>query len=209
MVDISSEEHIKKYCPFDDSNNIAFTYLLEETADFKIVCDYNPLKEGHILIIPKEHIPSIGEYPDQLFNNFLKVYQKVSKFILSNYGSLSTFEHGKIGQTVFHSHVHLLPFNGNSIDIIPEGKDYIEEIKNLDDLRGKKEYLFFSINDKKWIVNTEIGVPRFFRDRFANAIGEPERGNWKIVQNDLNLRKKFDTESIKCKNLWIKWDARN
>jgi len=206
MVDILSEEHIKKHCPFDDSDSIAFTYLLEETSDFRITCDYNPLKEGHILIVPKEHVLSIGEYSDELFNNFLKIYQKVSKFILLNYGFVSTFEHGKIGQTVFHSHVHLLPFDGNPLDIIPEGKNYIEEIGEIDDLKGKTEYLFFSIGDKKWTVNTEIGAPRFFRDRFSSAVGEPERGNWKIIQNDPNWRKKFDAENIRCKNLWLEFN---
>ena len=206
MIDPLSEGHIRGNCPFDQGGNITFTFLLEETKNFRVTCDFNPLKEGHILIVPKEHISSIGEYSDELFNDFLKIYQKVSKFILSTYGSVSSFEHGKIGQTVFHSHVHLLPFNGNSIDIIPQGVDYVQEIKNISELRGKTEYLFFSIEDKKWLVSIEIGAPRFFRDRFAEAVGESKRGNWKIIQNDPNWREKFDAENIRCKNLWLKFN---
>ncbi len=205
MTDTLSEQYIKENCPFDQNNHLAFTYLLEETEDFRVACDFNPLTEGHILIVPKKHISCVGEYPEDLFNKFLVVYEKVSRFIISNYGSVSTFEHGKIGQTVFHSHVHLMPFNGNPLDIIPEGENHLEKIPNIQKLRGKTEYLFFSIEDNKFLVDPKLGIPRFFRERFAKALGVPERANWKAIQNDPIFRKKFNTENNRCKNLWLKY----
>jgi diadenosine tetraphosphate (Ap4A) HIT family hydrolase len=204
VEDRYSEINIRSNCPFCDQQDPCWTYLLEETNNFRVICEYNPLKEGHILIIPKQHIPSIGEYPDNLFAEFKILYEKVSNFILSNYGSLSTFEHGRIGQTIFHSHIHLLPFSGNVLDIIPEGKSYLKEIENLESLRGKTEYLFFSIGNKKWLVDTTLGAPRFFRDRFAKAMGTPERSDWKVAQQDPSIKNKFDCENIRCRNLWIK-----
>ncbi|MBU1000029.1 HIT domain-containing protein [Patescibacteria group bacterium] len=61
-----------------------------------MVCDANPVVGGHILIIPKSHLSCIGEYSKNLFKEFLNLYKKVSEFLLKAYGSVSTFEHGKL-----------------------------------------------------------------------------------------------------------------
>lgn len=111
-MDYLLEQDIREHCPHCDPASQAFLDALEETANFRVVCDHHPLVEGHILIIPKQHLSSAGEYPGPVFQEFLSLYGKTSEFIRQNYGTVSGFEHGKIGQTVFHSHVHLLPFDG-------------------------------------------------------------------------------------------------
>ena len=202
VQDTLSEEHIREHCPFCDKGALALTYLLEETTHFRIVSDYNPLTDAHILIIPKDHVSSVGEYSDELFAEFSPIYEKVSKFVLSKYGSVSSFEHGKIGQTVFHSHMHVLSFTGDPLVIIPEGEKYLKKITGIKALRGKTEYLFFSVGNKNWLVDTALGEPRFFRNRFAKALGIPERANWKNTQNDPVLRQEFDKKNKRCKELW-------
>ncbi len=205
MIDFS-DESVKKDCPHCDPKSYALKHILEETQKFWVVCDVHPLTEGHILIMPKQHISCIGEYNKVLFKEFVRLYKKVSKFIKNKYQFVSSFEHGKIGQTVFHSHVHLFPYTGKEEDIVPEGKNRLIKLHNLSELKKifKKEgqFLFFSIENKLWIVDPALSGPRFFRDRFAKAIGNPKRGNWKLMHFNKEIMFKANQEIKRVKESW-------
>lgn len=204
-----SEQHIKENCPHCDPNSFALKHPLEETDNFWVVCDVHPLTKGHILIIPKSHLSCIGEYPDDIFAKFQTLYTRFSEFLFKQYGSISTFEHGKISQTVFHSHVHLLPFKGNPLQIVTEGEEKLQKLDNLSDLKNvyNKDgaYLFLSIDNKMWIVNIAIAAPRFFRDRFAIALGNKERGNWKEMHANKKLMKAANHDIIELEHKWQKF----
>jgi diadenosine tetraphosphate (Ap4A) HIT family hydrolase len=120
-----SEENIRLNCPHCDQNSDAYTYKLETTQFFNVVCDYHPLLEGHLLIIPKEHLSCVAEYSEPTYQDFIALYQKYFGFVQAEYGAVSTFEHGKFGQSVFHSHVHLLPTDGEPTDVVPEGREHL------------------------------------------------------------------------------------
>ena len=205
MEDLS-EKVIKANCPHCDPFSQAFRYPLETTEDFYIVCDSHPIVEGHILIIPKIHISCIAEYPQNLSEKFIQLNSKIIKFLLKEYKKVSSFEHGNFGQTVFHSHVHYLPFQGLANDIVPEGKQYLIKFNDLSELiplyKKEKGYLFFSINQEFWSVDKNIAAPRFFRDRFAKALGRPERGNWKKMHLDESLSKQAELDALKTQKSW-------
>ncbi|MCL5970911.1 MAG: HIT family protein [Patescibacteria group bacterium] len=203
-----SVKQIKENCPHCNPDSFALKHPLYETKNFWVVCDVNPLIEGHILIIPKLHLSCIGEYPENLFVEFLKLYTGFSTFLKKEYGKISTFEHGKIGQTVFHSHVHLLPYAGKLEDIIPEGLTYLTKISSLNSLkniyRKDKAYLFFSIDDNLWSVDIKLGKPGFFRDRFAKALGSAQRGNWKKMYQSPKIAVAVNKEIENLENRWKK-----
>ena len=205
-----SEQAIKEKCPHCDTTSQAFKYTLEQTDNFFVVCDANSIVEGHILIIPKEHVSCIAEYSDELFKEFLELNNKVSKFLLDEYGSVSSFEHGIFGQTVFHSHIHYLPFKGKETDIVSEANK-LEKINDLTELKNlfKKDngYLFFSIGDDLFSVNVDIAAPRFFRDRFAIALGRPERGSWKEMRANPELSKKAEKDCLNAQEKWKTYSA--
>lgn len=194
----------KSSCPHCDPASFALRNVLQETKNFYIVCDVHPLTEGHILIIPKKHLSCIGELPEKLFQEFVRLYDKVAKFLLDNYGSVSSFEHGKIGQTVFHAHVHLLPYDGRLEKIIPENK--FKAIQKLSDLRTvfaqNKEYLFFSIGKNFWVVEPTVAFPGFFRQRFAQALKRTERGDWRRWRYHGTISRQAD---IEINNLVERW----
>jgi len=201
-----SEKYIQEHCPHCDPAADAFTDLLRETEHFRIVCDYHSIIEGHILIIPKQHLSCVGEYPKELFEEFIEHYETVLAFLQKHYGGVSTFEHGKIGQTVFHSHVHFLPYTGDPTSIVPEGKDHLVALPSFVELQRLYaqygRYLFFSIGDLAWVVDPLLAAPRFFRDRFASALGRPERGNWKEMHMDAQLMAAARKDNAKVKALW-------
>jgi len=165
----------------DDQNNncahcpdgIGLKHPLYNDDLFWVVCDVHPLTEGHILIIPKAHISTMGSLSDEAFEKYTELYEKVKLFIKTCYGEVGIFEHGVIGQTVFHAHTHFLPFNFNTNKIIPDEKA-LSKISSLDEMKNefiqKQKYLFFENKNQKWLVNTSLGYPRFFRDIFQTRI---------------------------------------
>lgn len=204
-----SEENIRNNCPHCDPSSHAFEYPLEDpTDDFYLVCDPNSIVEGHLLVIPKVHVSCIGEFDDVLLEKFQSIHEKVRQFVADKYGSVAVFEHGKFGQTVFHSHIHYLPFAGAPTDIIPEGADTLRPLATLKELKDVYNrdggYLFFSIGDDMWTVDPSLAAPRFFRDRFARAHGVPERGNWKAMRESEEIMK---TVAGMCHATQQKWKS--
>jgi len=207
-TDTLSEEYILRHCPHCDPASDAFTSLLLETEHFRVVCDHHPLTEGHLLIVPKTHISCIGAFPSPLFGEFTKMYAQAAAFIRDQYGDVSAFEHGNIGQTVFHSHIHLLSFRGEPAAIVPEGLRHCVPLLSLEDLTGifgrGGQYLFFALGDRMWTVDTALAAPRFFRDRFAAALGNTERGNWKTMHEDAGLMTAGAKENARAMAKWKK-----
>ena len=204
-ADKFSDEYIKANCPHCDRSHPAFKFYLQETPNFHIVADENSIVEGHTLLLPKAHLSCIGEYPDEIWSEFIKNYKQIKQFIASEYGPVASFEHGVLGQTVYHSHVHFMPFTGGPEEIVPEGAGPLQKIDSLEQLKDiyKKDggYLFFSLGDDMWVVDKALAAPRFFRDRFAKAVGRPERGNWKAML-DSPIKKDSDKEARNFVQNW-------
>ncbi|MBX5451771.1 MAG: HIT family protein [Thermogemmatispora sp.] len=92
----------------------ALTTILQETPAFLLVADHAPLVEGHLLIIPKHHYACYGAVPAALDRDLLALRRLVSRFAARWYAPLLFWEHGVFGQTVFHAHLHCIPFGVTS-----------------------------------------------------------------------------------------------
>ncbi len=193
-------------CPHCNSTGWAFRYVLSKSRCFTVLCDVHPLVEGHLLIIPKRHTSCAGEYTKEEWNDFLPLYERMSNWVLQKFGSVATFEHGKIGQTVFHSHIHILPFPQKIEQIIPEGKEKLLPLNTVEELvdvfQQDGQYLYVSIGQEKWTVDPSLGVPRFFRDRFASSLGCPERADWKATAQNPQLMAIGNEENGRCQRLF-------
>lgn len=169
-------------------------------------CDDHPLREGHVLIMPKQHLSCVGAFNTQMLADFIRTYERCLSFLSSNYGDIATFEHGIFGQTVFHSHVHLLPCEGNLENIISEGGDHIHPIRSFEllanELRANGGYLFVAIQGEMWLVDTSLAAPRFFRDRFANALGVDHKTDWRTATNNRTLREEFRRDNQRTIERW-------
>jgi len=156
-------------------------------------------------LMPKEHISCMGTLDDNHFCEYKQLYEKVMAFMNKTYGKTAVFEHGITGQTIFHAHTHFLPFSGLIEDVVPE-KDSLRKISELKEIRDefadKGKYLYVAIDDKRWLVDTNIGFPRFFRDRFAEAMGAIERENWKKAKDNPVLVKLFEIDVQRLKERW-------
>ena len=189
------------HCP----GGVCLKYPLFEDEYFWTGCDAHPLVEGHIEIIPKEHISCMGALDDESFARYKALYEKVLNFLDKTYGEAGVFEHGVTGQTVFHAHTHFLPFSKTVGEIVPE-KESLNTISKLDELQTefgrKNKYLFFAVGSSKFLVDTKLGQPRFFRDRFAKSLDVEELGNWKKTETNPEMMKAFARDTQELKNRW-------
>lgn len=75
--------------------------------------DINPTSYGHCLVVPKEHSNSLLEMSDDARNHVFKVVQQLAnqleeKLHCDGINILSNI-HEAAGQSVEHTHVHLIP----------------------------------------------------------------------------------------------------
>lgn len=87
--------------------------VLAETSRLYVLADNAPLTEGHLLIIPKAHVPCLGAAPPELDDELSTLKGRVATFLEAAYRSACFFEHGVYRQTVYHAHLHAFPLGAS------------------------------------------------------------------------------------------------
>jgi histidine triad (HIT) family protein len=80
--------------------------------------DIRPVNQGHLLIVPREHIPYIREEHAALTAHLMKIATKIQGAIqrspVKQEGFNYLIANGEAaGQEVFHTHLHLIPRYAN------------------------------------------------------------------------------------------------
>lgn len=93
-------------------NKITVTQILLETSHFKVVFDIDPIQQGHVLIISKDHIMDLRELSEA---QLLELH-KIEKGIITIFeedllvdGVSVIQNNGAIMDEGTHFHVHLVP----------------------------------------------------------------------------------------------------
>ena len=84
-----------------------------DSQDSLAILDGFPLTPGHTLVIPKRHVVSVFELPQEELNHLSAVVAKVRKILKAKYQP-DAFNIGindglAAGQTVTHAHIHVIP----------------------------------------------------------------------------------------------------
>ena len=85
-------------------------YKVQENESFLAFLDIQPLRKGHVLVIPKVEVDNIFDIEDELLGEMMIFSKSVAKRIQQN------FDCKKVGVTVIglevpHAHIHLIPIN--------------------------------------------------------------------------------------------------
>lgn len=136
-----------------------------ETSNFYVISDAAPLGKGHLLLVTKRHFSCYGDLPKKLDKEFSLLKNKIITFLKNNYGRTIMFEHGILGQTVFHAHLHFLPTAEKVLPYVSKIYD-IKKIEGFPSLRAvlkkNKGYLFFQENGSSYIILTKNLPAGFF-----------------------------------------------
>ena len=85
-------------------------HKIAENDHFLAFLDISPIKEGHVLVVPKTEVDKIFDVDDQLLSEWLVFAKPIAKAIEK------AFPCKRCGMTVIgievpHAHMHLVPIN--------------------------------------------------------------------------------------------------
>ena len=117
--------------------NLEASRIEDENTLFLVIKDLYPVTEGHILIIPKRHVPSFFELTDEEQTSFMEMLHVQKQKLASMDETITGFNVGindgeDAGQTVMHCHIHLIPRRNGDMKnprggvrgVIPEKQSY-------------------------------------------------------------------------------------
>ena len=86
-------------------------HLVLEEPDVVGLLDIRPVFKGHTLLVPREHVDTLGDLPDKLREPLLAATQRVAVAVESALGAKGAFiaVNNKVSQSVPHLHVHVVP----------------------------------------------------------------------------------------------------
>jgi histidine triad (HIT) family protein len=100
-------------------------HIVWESELFLVFLDTNPINPGHLLIIPKEHIESVFDLPDEQYKNIFETAKALST-PLRNATQAKKIGIAVEGFGVSHAHVHLVPLH-NPNELNPERATHMDE----------------------------------------------------------------------------------
>ncbi|MDN6161723.1 MAG: HIT family protein [Pisciglobus halotolerans] len=85
-----------------------------EDENVFVILDQSQVTPGHSLVIPKKHVPDIYHYDEKLASEVFRVLPKISRALRNFHPDVKGLNilvnnEEVASQTVFHSHIHLLP----------------------------------------------------------------------------------------------------
>ncbi len=117
------------------AGEIPSTKVYEDESFFAFL-DIQPISDGHMLLVPKEHIIWMQEAPDALIAAIFVLTKKLMLAIQASTGC-DFVQIGVVGQDVPHFHIHLMPrYHADGIPNAPvknfdqeKSNTFIEKIK--------------------------------------------------------------------------------
>ena len=92
------------------SGELPATIVYEDDDSFAFL-DHRPLFPGHTLLVPREHVETLGELPAKLVAPYFEAAQLLSRTVESAMEAEGTFVamNNRVSQSVPHLHVHVVP----------------------------------------------------------------------------------------------------
>lgn len=85
--------------------------IVLETDDLVAFLDQRPVFKGHLLLVPREHVPTLLELPAHLHAPWVATQQRLARAVMDAFGAEGTFvaNNNVVSQSVPHLHQHVVP----------------------------------------------------------------------------------------------------
>ena len=92
------------------SGEVPATVVYEDTQSLAFL-DHRPLFHGHTLLVPREHVETLGDLPAPLVGPYFEAAQLLSRVVQAALDAEGTFVamNNRVSQSVPHLHVHVVP----------------------------------------------------------------------------------------------------
>lgn len=97
-------------CVFCHKEQIKTDFVYEDEFVMAFM-DMDPINEGHVLLVPKQHYLDVDEIPDELLAHLMIVSKKILKALKEIYrpDGYSIMQDGGAFNDVGHYHLHIFP----------------------------------------------------------------------------------------------------
>ena len=104
-----------------------------EDEKILVFLDINPINQGHLLVIPKDHYENILETPENVLQDVILRVKKMALVVDKISDGVNIGQNNKLaaGQLVNHLHFHIIPRNEGDGLISWPGKEYESEDERL------------------------------------------------------------------------------
>ena len=86
------------------------SYKIAENEKFFAFLDIFPLREGHVLVVPKKETDKLFDLPDEYLREML-LFAKPIAHAIENVFDCNRCGISVVGLEVPHAHIHLIPIN--------------------------------------------------------------------------------------------------
>ena len=88
-------------------------HFVLDTDDVVAFLDHRPLFPGHTLVLPRDHVETLADLPEDRVGPFFRQVQRVEAAVRTAMEAQGSFvaENNVVSQSVPHLHVHLVPRN--------------------------------------------------------------------------------------------------
>ncbi|MBI2640160.1 MAG: HIT domain-containing protein [Candidatus Sungbacteria bacterium] len=198
---------MERSCVFCDRSQFE-ERLIFENREWNVIATLGQITDGgYVLIVPREQVPCMGAFDlrtHSQIGSLLRVGHEVIRAVSIEYQNsfvrkpypVTLFEHGIVGQTIKHAHLHVLPA---VIDFTPKvridfPKAKIQELKYAAHLQAlyqdnPRPYLFWTTPSGKGTVCwNPAALSQCLRIVAAEFLGRLERANWRNMDPELDKR---------------------
>jgi histidine triad (HIT) family protein len=111
------------------------SYKIAENEKFFAFLDIFPLKEGHVLVVPKTEVDNLFDLPKEYLQEMLLFAQPIAKAIERSF-DCNRCGISVVGLEVPHAHLHLIPINSaNDLNFTqPKPKASDENLKKVQEM---------------------------------------------------------------------------
>lgn len=106
----------------------------------KVIMSIDPVTNGHLLVLPKEHCVNILDVKEEFLTHSFKIIRDNLYPLLKeklNCEGLTLAENNSLGQAIRHFHIHLVPRYENDNADFQGNKDMLKELDEVFSLLTK------------------------------------------------------------------------
>ena len=177
--------------------------VLHETEHFVVIPCVGSACNGYVLIVPKEHVLSIGHLNGKYDAELTALMGQICDYLTGHYGlPVVAFEHGaesfrnRGGACTDHAHVHFLPAS-SQVDLVSRTRaDF--ELRRVTDLSSathaqvaerRRPYLWIrEQNETMWICDAPDALSQYIRRILLAQLGCADEWDWAVFPGSEFIR---------------------
>ena len=99
----------------------------------KIIMNINPATNGHLLVLPKDHMINIMDTTDEVLMHSIKIIRELYPTLKEklNCEGLTISQNNELGQEIKHFHIHLTPRYKDDLLNFNYNKDMISDLDEI------------------------------------------------------------------------------